>query len=121
MENVIGLVMAAGVDNRMKSKKSKLAQELYGKPVIKRVVDSIKKAGISEVAVIVGENKSEIEEILKDEVTYLYQEKCLGTGHAIMQASSYLEGKKGSILVANGNIPLIKPETMQTLVEKSQK
>ena len=121
MENVIGLVMAAGVDNRMKSKKSKLAQELYGKPVIKRVVDSIKKAGISEVAVIVGENKSEIEEILKDEVTYLYQEKCLGTGHAIMQASSYLEGKKGRVLIANGNIPLIKPETIQTLVEKSQK
>ena len=121
MENVIGLVMAAGVDNRMKSKKSKLAQELYGKPDIKRVVDSIKKAGISEVAVIVGENKSEIEEILKDEVTYLYQEKCLGTGHAIMQASSYLEGKKGRVLIANGNIPLIKPETIQTLVEKSQK
>ena len=40
MENVIGLVMAAGTDDRMKSKKSKLAQELYGKAVIKRVVDS---------------------------------------------------------------------------------
>ena len=38
MENVIGLVMAAGTDDRMKSKKSKLAQELYGKAVIKRVV-----------------------------------------------------------------------------------
>ena len=91
MEKVIGLVMAAGVDNRMKSKKSKLAQELYGKAVIKRVVDSFKKAGIEEVAVIVGENKEEIESILKDEVTYLYQESCLGTGHAIMQAVSYLE------------------------------
>ena len=44
MENVIGLVMAAGTDDRMKSKKSKLAQELYGKAIIKRVVDSIKKA-----------------------------------------------------------------------------
>lgn len=119
MENVIGLVMAAGVDNRMKSKKSKLAQELYGKAVIKRVVDSIKKAGIEEVAVIVGENKEEIESILKDEVTYLYQEKCLGTGHAIMQATEYLESKKGRVLIANGNIPLITPNTIKTLVEKS--
>ena len=119
MENVIGLVMAAGVDNRMKSKKSKLAQELYGKAVIKRVVDSLKKAGIEEVTVIVGENKQEIEDILKDEVTYLYQEKCLGTGHAIMQASKYLEEKKGRVVIANGNIPLITPETIQTLVEKS--
>ena len=119
MENVIGLVMAAGVDDRMKSKKSKLAQELYGKAVIKRVVDSIKKAGIEEVAVIVEENKEEIESILKDEVTYLHQEKCLGTGHAIMQATEYLEGKKGRVLIANGNIPLITPDTIKTLVEKS--
>lgn len=119
MENVIGLVMAAGVDDRMKSKKSKLAQELYGKAVIKRVVENIKKAGIEEVAVIVGENKSEIEEILKDEVTYLHQEKCLGTGHAIMQATQYLEKKKGRVVIANGNIPLITSKTIQTLVEKS--
>ena len=63
MEKTIALVMAAGTDDRMKSKKSKLAQELYGKAVIKRVVDSIKKAGIDNVAVIVGENRAEIEEI----------------------------------------------------------
>lgn len=119
MENVIGLVMAAGVDDRMKSKKSKLAQELYGKAVIKRVVEALKKAGISDVAVIVGENKQEIEEILKDEVTYLYQEKCLGTGHAIMQAVDYLEKKNGKVVIANGNIPLITSQTIQTLVEKS--
>ncbi len=119
MEKVIGLVMAAGTDAKMKSKKSKLAQELYGKAVIKRVVDNIKKAGVEEVAVIVGENKEEIQAILKDEVTYLYQEKCLGTGHAIMQATSYLEKKQGRVLVANGNIPLITPQTIQNLIEKS--
>lgn len=121
MKNVIGLVMAAGVDDRMKSKKSKLAQELYGKPVIKRVVDAMKKAGIQEIAAIVGENGEEIKEILKDEVTYLTQEKCLGTGHAIMQATDYLSSKKGRVLIANGNIPLITPETIQKLVQKSQK
>ena len=119
MENVIGLVMAAGVDDRMKSKKSKLAQELYGKAVIKRVVEALKKSGIEEIAVIVGENKEEIEGILKDEVTYLTQEKCLGTGHAIMQATKYLSEKKGKVVIANGNIPLITEGTIKTLVEKS--
>lgn len=120
MENVIGLVMAAGVDDRMKSKKSKLAQELYGKAVIRRVVEALKKAGIEDVAVIVGENKEEIEAILKDEVTYLHQENCLGTGHAIMQTASYLEQKQGKVVIANGNIPLITPETIQTMVNKSK-
>ena len=120
MENVIALVMAAGTDDRMKSKKSKLAQELYGKAVIKRVVDSIKKAGINDVAVIVGKNKEEIQEILKDEVTYIYQENCLGTGHAIMQAIPYLEKKSGRVLIANGNIPLITADTIKAMVEKSE-
>ena len=119
MENVIALVMAAGVDDRMKSKKSKLAQPIYGKEVIKRVVESVKKAGVEDVAVIVGQNKEEIEAILKDSVEYVHQEQCLGTGHAIMQATKYLEGKKGKVLVINGNIPLITPETITKIIEKS--
>lgn len=121
MENVIGLIMAAGTDDRMKSKKSKLAQELYGKAVIKRVVDSMKKAGIQDIAVIVGENRNEIEGILKNDVTYLEQKGCLGTGHAIMQAASYLEQKNGKVVIANGNIPLITSETIQELIEKSKR
>lgn len=50
-----------------------------------------KKAGIEDIGVIVGENKEEIEAILKDGVKYIHQEQCLGTGHAIMQATEYLE------------------------------
>ncbi len=119
MENVTALIMAAGADDRMKSKKSKLAQPIYGKEVIKRVVDSVKKAGIEDIGVIVGKNKEEIEAILKDEVQYIYQEQCLGTGHAIMKATDFLEKREGRVLVLNGNIPLITAETIQNILEKS--
>lgn len=119
MENVTALIMAAGVDNRMKSKKSKLAQEIYGKAVIRRVVEAVRKAGIEDIAVIVGENRKEIEEILKDEVQYVYQEQCLGTGHAIMQANEYLKNKQGRVLILNGNIPLIEANTINKVVEKA--
>lgn len=119
MENVTALIIAAGVDNRMKSKKSKLSQEIYGKAVIKRVVEAVRKAGIEDIAVIVGENRKEIEEILKDEVQYVYQEQCLGTGHAIMQASEYLKNKQGRVLILNGNIPLIEANTINKVVEKA--
>ena len=121
MENITALIMAAGTDDRMKSKKSKLAQPIYGKEVIKRVVNSVKKAGIEDIGVIVGENKEEIEAILKDGVKYIHQEQCLGTGHAIMQATEYLEKKSGRVLVLNGNIPLITGETIKKVVEKSIK
>jgi len=120
MEKVSAIVMAAGTDTKMKSKKSKLAQVIYGKEVIRRVVEAIKKAGIEEVAVIVGKNREEIEAILKDEVTYLYQEQSLGTGHAIMQAEEYVKQKEGKLLIMNGNIPLILPKTIQKLVTNAQ-
>jgi len=120
MQPISAIIMAAGTDTTMKSKKSKLAQVIYGKEVIRRVVEAVKKAGIEEVTVIVGKNKEEIEGILKDEVSYLYQEQSLGTGHAIMQAEAYLKQKQGNILIMNGNVPLILPETIQKLVQNAQ-
>ena len=46
-ENVVALVMAAGKGTRMKSKKSKLVHKIYGKELVKRVVETAEKAGCS--------------------------------------------------------------------------
>ena len=43
----------------------------------------------------------------------------LGTGHAVMQAKEYLKGKKGKVVVLNGDVPILRPETIRKLVEKS--
>lgn len=103
----------------MKSKKSKFAQTLYGKPVIQRTVEAVQKAGIQDVFVVVGENQEEIQEILKDEVTYIHQEKCLGSGHAIMQSVEYLKKMQGKVIVMNGNKPLVRPETIEDLAKEA--
>jgi len=119
MKDISAIIMAAGNDKRMKSKKSKFAQMLFGKEVIRRTVESVKKAGIENVFVVVGENKEEIQAILKDEVTYIEQEKCLGSGHAIMQSEKYLKEMQGKVVVINGNKPLVKPETIEDLVKEA--
>lgn len=119
MESISAIIMAAGKDCRMKSKKSKFAQMLYGKPVIQRTVEAVQKAGIQDVFVVVGENQEEIQEILKDEVTYIHQEKCLGSGHAIMQSVEYLKKMQGKVIVMNGNKPLVQPETIEDLAKEA--
>lgn len=119
MESISAIIMAAGKDCRMKSKKSKFAQTLYGKPVIQRTVEAVQKAGIQDVFVVVGENQEEIQEILKDEVTYIHQEKCLGSGHAIMQSVEYLKKMQGKVIVMNGNKPLVRPETIEDLAKEA--
>lgn len=120
MENdIMAIVLAAGKGTRMKSKKSKLVQKIYGKEIVKRSVENAKKAGINDVIAVVGYQKEEVIDVLGDSVKYAYQEEMLGTGHAVLQAKKYLEGKKGKVLVLNGDVPIIRPETLNKLIEKS--
>ena len=120
MENdVMAIVMAAGKGTRMKSKSSKLVQKIYGKEIVKRAVENAEKAGVHNVVAVVGYMKEEVMKVLGDKVKYAVQEEMLGTGHAVMQATKYLEGKKGKVLVLNGDVPLIRPETLNRLLNKS--
>ena len=117
--NIMAIVMAAGKGTRMKSKKSKLVQKIYGKEVVRRAVENAEKAGVKEIVAVVGYMKEEVMAVLGDNVKYAFQEEMLGTGHAVMQAKEYLKGKKGKVLVLNGDVPLIRPETLNKLLEKS--
>ena len=120
MENdIMAIVMAAGKGTRMKSKRSKLVQKIYGKEIVKRAVENAEKAGVHEIFAVVGYMKEEVMGVLGDSVKYAFQEEMLGTGHAVMQAKEYLKGKKGKVLVLNGDVPLIRPETLNKLLEKS--
>ena len=117
--NIMAIVMAAGKGTRMKSKKSKLVQKIYGKEIVKRAVENAQKAGIKDIVAVVGYMKEEVMAVLGDNVKYAFQEEMLGTGHAVMQAKEYLKGKRGKVLVLNGDVPLLRPETLNKLVEKS--
>ena len=117
--NTMAIVLAAGKGTRMKSKKSKLVQKIYGKEVVRRAVENAKKAGVGEIVAVVGYMKEEVMAVLGDKVKYAVQDEMLGTGHAVLQAKEYLKGKKGKVLVLNGDVPLIRPETLNKLLEKS--
>ena len=118
-DEVIAVILAAGKGTRMKSNKSKLVHKIYGKELVTRVVEVAQKADVSDVVAVVGYKKEQVEEVLKDKVKYAYQEEMLGTGHAVMQAAKYLEGRKGKVLVLNGDVPILRPETLKNLVQKS--
>lgn len=118
-DNIMAIVMAAGKGTRMKSKKSKLVQKIYGKEIVKRAVENAEKAGVKDIVAVVGYMKEEVMAVLGDSVKYAFQEEMLGTGHAVMQAKEFLKGKKGKVLVLNGDVPLLRPETLNKLIEKS--
>ena len=117
--NVMAIILAAGKGTRMKSKKSKLVQKIYGKEIVKRAVENAQKAGVKDIVAVVGYMKEEVMNVLGDNVKYAFQEEMLGTGHAVIQAKEYLKNKKGKVLVLNGDVPLLRPETINKLLEKS--
>ncbi len=118
-EEVIAIILAAGKGTRMKSDKSKLVHKIYGKEIVLRSYENTKKAGINNIIAVVGHLKEQVKDVLKDRVKYVYQEEMLGTGHAVMQAKEFLKGKKGKVVVLNGDVPILRPETIRNLVEKS--
>lgn len=110
------IILAAGKGTRMKSDLNKVMHPVMNKPMIGHIVTNLKKAGVEKIVVVVGHDADSVKEYLKDEVEYALQEPQLGTGHAVMQASS-LAGIGGDTLVLNGDGPLIQPETIQKAFE----
>ena len=120
MEDIMAIVIAAGKGTRMKSKNSKLVQKIYGKEVVKRAYENVKKAGVEDVIVVVGHQKEQVMQVLGENVQYVEQKEMLGTGHAVMQAAHLLKGKKGKILAVYGDVPLLRPETLKKLLDRGQ-
>ena len=118
-QDIVAVILAAGKGTRMKSNKSKLVHKIYGKELVKRVVETAKKSDIEDVIAIVGYKREQVQLVLGDSVKYAYQDEMLGTGHAVLQAEEYLKNKKGKVLVLNGDVPIIRPETIKNLIQKS--
>jgi len=119
MQETIAIILAAGKGTRMKSKYSKLVQKIYGKEIVKRAKENAEKAGINDIIAVVGYQKEQVMQALGDNIKYTEQKEMLGTGHAVMQALEYLKGRKGKVLVLNGDVPILRPETIKNLLNKS--
>jgi UDP-N-acetylglucosamine diphosphorylase/glucosamine-1-phosphate N-acetyltransferase len=112
------IVLAAGLGKRMKSDKAKVLHEVLGKPMIHYVLDTATRFADGNIYVIVGYQsdivRSSIEK--KYDVCYVYQEKQLGTGHAVSCALPYLEPQIQQVVILCGDTPLIKQSTIARLI-----
>ncbi|HOO48722.1 MAG TPA: bifunctional UDP-N-acetylglucosamine diphosphorylase/glucosamine-1-phosphate N-acetyltransferase GlmU [Saccharofermentans sp.] len=118
---ICAVVMAAGDSKRMKSAHSKVVHQVAGKPIIKWVSDSLCEAGCIDQVFIVGDKQEEIRNVLGESVAYIFQEQRLGTGHAVMQAAPYLEGRNGYTIVLPGDSPMVKASTITSALDLIEK
>ncbi len=115
-------ILAAGRGTRMKSSLPKVLHSVGGKSMVERVLDSIADLKPSHTLIVVGFGQDHVKAALAHipNLTFVEQAKQLGTGHAVQQVIPHLEGFDSDLLVLNGDVPLLRPETMQNLVHTHQ-
>jgi len=111
-------ILAAGKGTRMASSLPKVLHKLSGKTLLQRVLDSCNKLNPDKIYIIVGHKSKEVEDSIPENknINFIFQETQKGTGHAIQVLSQQIQQHKGKLLVLNGDVPLIKSETLRKLI-----
>jgi len=122
MEKVSAVILAAGAGTRMKSDLPKVAHKLSGKPLINWVIAAVSALKPQNIIVVLGHKSEIVEKALKEtRVKIVYQNKQLGSGHAVKQAEKILKGYNGDVLVISGDVPLVKSSTLSALIKTHEK
>ncbi|MDZ8068329.1 MAG: bifunctional UDP-N-acetylglucosamine diphosphorylase/glucosamine-1-phosphate N-acetyltransferase GlmU [Nostoc sp. DedQUE08] len=116
---VVVAILAAGRGTRMKSRLPKVLHSLGGRSLVERVLESVEPLSPSRRIVIVGYQSEEVQAAMHSipSLEFVEQTVQLGTGHAIQQLLPHLENYTGDLLVLNGDLPLIRSETLKQMLQ----
>ena len=124
------VILAAGEGKRLRpftETMPKVMIPISNKPVLEYVIDAGKNTGIEEIIIVVGYKKEVIMEYFKDyknvKLTYVTQDKQLGTAHALLQAKKHIKNPfiviSGDNIIGQGSISkLIKNESKYAMLVK---
>ena len=112
------VILAAGKGTRMKTRRSKLLHEIGGLTLIARVVRIARAQSPASLTLVVGHQAEDVKASLAAQADLLFavQEPQLGTGHAVLQAERFLDGRSGMLLLLSGDVPLLRSSTLSGLV-----
>ena len=116
------VILAAGQGKRMNSDLPKVLQPLAGRPLLQHVIDAARVLSPDAIHVVHGHGGEQVTRAMAHEstgakpVTWVLQPEQLGTGHAVGCAMAKVD-PESLVLVLYGDVPLIDPATLRTLIE----
>ncbi len=121
------VVLAAGAGTRMRSSRHKVLHEAAGLPLLEHVLRAVDPLEARRVVVVVGHLGDQVRDAFRERaaggrLVFAEQRELLGTGHALAQAESAVKaafqaGEDGTVLVLNGDGPLLRPQTLRRMLE----
>jgi bifunctional UDP-N-acetylglucosamine pyrophosphorylase/glucosamine-1-phosphate N-acetyltransferase len=117
------VVLAAGQGTRMRSRTPKVLHRIGGRTMLGHVLSAAAPLGAGRTVVVVGSGREAVAEHLAEvapEATAVVQEQQNGSGHAAAVALDALGEVPGTVLIVNGDAPLLRAETLAALVGAHQ-
>ena len=115
------IIMAAGISKRMRSSTPKVIHHLLGKPLIFYALEALQGLCDDLPLVVVGHEKEKVIAAVGKHANFAVQPQQLGTADAVRAAQPLLKGKCDSLIVLSADMPLIRKETLQSLLALQQK
>jgi bifunctional UDP-N-acetylglucosamine pyrophosphorylase / glucosamine-1-phosphate N-acetyltransferase len=112
------VILAAGQGTRMRSALPKVLHPLGGKPLLQYSLDLAAQVGSTSPVVVVGHGADQVRETVGDTARFAVQEKQLGTANAVQAAEKVVAGEAGLVVVISADMPLLRSETLQELVNR---
>jgi bifunctional UDP-N-acetylglucosamine pyrophosphorylase/glucosamine-1-phosphate N-acetyltransferase len=123
--NAFGVaILAAGKGTRLKSKRPKVLHEIGGQALLKHVIAAAKSVAAAEhIYCIVGHEAERVRAAVESTgVRFVLQAEQRGTGHALQTVKAEFAGLAATgevlpehLMVLSGDVPLIRPSTLEAL------
>ncbi|WP_119727267.1 bifunctional UDP-N-acetylglucosamine diphosphorylase/glucosamine-1-phosphate N-acetyltransferase GlmU [Thermomonospora amylolytica] len=118
------IVLAAGEGTRMKSRRSKVLHELCGRSMLGHVLAAARELEPQRLIVVVGHRREQVIGHLAEHAPQaepVVQERQGGTGHAVRTVLEQVGTLSGTVVVTNGDHPLLRGETLAELVRTHER
>jgi len=122
MTGRVAIILAAGVSSRMNTKLPKVLHEVSGRPMLAYVLDACRRVRVEKIYVVVGYGAEQTREQFSaaSDIVWVRQDEQKGTAHAVLCCRGHLKDFDGETLVLCGDGPLIRAQTLETIIEKHE-
>ena len=122
-KNLTVIVLAAGGGTRMKSKTMKVLHPLGGRSMIGHVLNAVQAVHPQRIVAVVGHQREQVGphiQALVPDAVLAVQETQDGTGHAVRVAVEAAGAVEGTVIVAYGDTPLLKGESLRAFADEHE-
>lgn len=113
------LILAAGKGSRMRSPLPKPMLPVGGQPMLSHVIAATQALHPEKSQIVIGPQMDEMRDYAAP-IECVVQQQRLGTGHAVQVALNNMPETRGTLLILNGDVPLIETATLEQFFVKHQ-